>query len=273
MGPAFRSRADSLDEAVASVHRGTAARVRGQLERGTALLLGERADPAAAAAAAGSALDELALAVHDANATLPGDLVTEMAVQATELRAYALEVGEPLPGGFRRDFLARIAPGAIFGDWHFGVPASITMAQAILESGWGKVAPGYNLFGMKGQGTAGSERHRVVEYRRGKRSIHRAEFRSYRSFAESIADHARVLGTSERYAPARMAGDNAALYAQALQGKYATDPRYAKKLGDLADLYHLARFDWCPTSPTADPGLAVAPVASGAIASVGPFSR
>jgi flagellar protein FlgJ len=60
-------------------------------------------------------------------------------------------------------------------------------------------------------------------------------FRAYSSSAESIADHARLLARSPRYAAVRDTGDNIAAYGAALQqGGYATDPQYAKKLEAVA---------------------------------------
>lgn len=233
------------------------AHLRGHLETAAAALLGTVPDVPVALAATESVLVELTDLAHDSTlpegGPLPGDVVAELADEAARLRAYALAQSPPLPEGFRRDFLTKLAPGALLGDWRYGVPASITLAQAILESGWGKVAPGYNLFGMKGQGTEGSSVHRVVEYQRGKRSVRKASFRRYGSFTESINDHSRLLGTVERYAAARAAGDNVALYARALQGKYATDPRYASKLLDLSSRYGLQRFDWVTSGALAQP--------------------
>ncbi len=160
------------------------------------------------------------------------------------LRIRVLVAATPLPTGRKGEFLASVLPGATFGDVVFGVPTSVTVAQAILESGWGKSAPGFNLFGMKGGGPAGSSKRRVVEYHRGKRGHRHHEFRLYHSFAESLADHSRVLATADRYAPARLVAEDPDAYARALQGKYATDPRYARKLADLAERYGLRRFDW-----------------------------
>ncbi len=166
------------------------------------------------------------------------------------LRFTALTTAEPLPEGNRGTFLAHVAPGAMLSDVVMGVPASITLAQAIIESGWGKTAPGYNLFGMKGEGPAGSTSHVGIEYSHGKRVHRRSSFRSYESFAESIEDHARLLATRSRYAAARAVAEDPAAFAKALQGKYATDPRYATKLMDLSARYGLGRFDWTmPAAP------------------------
>ncbi|MSQ03790.1 MAG: hypothetical protein EXR71_18205 [Myxococcales bacterium] len=161
-----------------------------------------------------------------------------------ELRVRVRLAVTPLPAGRKGEFLASVLPGATFGDVVFGVPASVTVAQAILESGWGKSAPGFNLFGMKGQGPAGTSKRRVVEYQGGKLAHRHHSFRLYHSYAESLADHSRVLATAERYAAARLVAEDPDAYARALQGRYATDPRYSHKLADLAERYGLRRFDW-----------------------------
>ncbi len=163
-----------------------------------------------------------------------------------DLRAHLVVEAEGLPTGGRGEFLAALAPGAMYSDVVYGVPACITLAQAVLESGWGRSAPAYNLFGMKGVGPAGSTERRVVEYSRGRRGHRVHPFRAYHSFAESMADHARALAGAERYAAARAVADDPAAYARALRGKYATDPRYDKKLMALVELYGLTRFDWAP---------------------------
>ncbi len=165
------------------------------------------------------------------------------------LRFTALTTTEPLPEGARGAFLTLVAPGAMVSDVVMGVPASITLSQAIIESGWGKTAPGHNLFGMKGEGPAGSTSHVGIEYRDGKRVHRRSSFRSYHSYAESIEDHARLLTTRARYAATRAVSEDPPAYAKALQGKYATDPRYAAKLMDISTRYNLARFDWAMPDP------------------------
>ena len=126
------------------------------------------------------------------------------------------------------------------------------MAQAILESGWGRRAPGFNLFGIKGTGSAGSTRSRVVEYVRGKRVIRKTNFRAYNSLSEAMQDHARLLGSSPRYAEARSASESPRAFAAALVGRYATDPRYADKLALLADSYGLDHFNWRGRPPLSE---------------------
>ncbi len=160
------------------------------------------------------------------------------------VRFSVLLAATPLPNGDRGEFLAPLVPGAMVADVLLGVPASITLAQAIIESGWGKSAPGYNLFGMKGEGPAGSTSRVGVEYRGGRRTHRTSTFRRYHSFTESIEDHARLLATANGYAAARAKQENPWAYARALQGTYASDPRYAAKLMQLSELYGLDRFNW-----------------------------
>lgn len=151
--------------------------------------------------------------------------------------------------GFRSEFLGKLAEGAAWADYLTGVPASITLAQAILESDWGRSAPGHNLFGLKGEGPEGSTLRKVVEYRHGRRSVKSARFRAYASFDGSLLDHASILANSRHYAKARRVSEDPVRYARALQGTYATDPRYAEKLVGLIDRYDLDRLDWSEPSP------------------------
>ncbi len=181
---------------------------------------------------------------------------TEAQVRAAlRLRFAALTEQSPLPEGFRGEFIGLVALGAMEADVLLGVPASVSIAQAILESGWGRSAPGNNLFGMKGEGPAGSTVRKVVEYRNGKRLVRRSRFRAYHDVEGSLVDHARVLSSGSRYEAARSVADDPAAYGRALQGKYASDPRYAKKLDTLRSLYALDRFDWIAPTAAAVAGL------------------
>jgi flagellum-specific peptidoglycan hydrolase FlgJ len=146
-----------------------------------------------------------------------------------------------------------IAGEATWSDWRWGVPASITIAQAILESNWGRSAPGHNLFGLKGTGPAGSAHHRVVEYRRGRRSRPSAPFRLYDEPAQAVRDHGAILGESRRYARARSGGEDIERFAAGLVGVYATDPRYQGKLLRLVALYGLDALDVVTAAPWGAP--------------------
>lgn len=147
-------------------------------------------------------------------------------------------------------FINQIASGAIAAQRRFGVPASVTIAQAIDESAWGTsqlAANDYNLFGIKGSGPAGSVTLPTQEFENGQWVTVDAQFRVYHNVAESISDHAELLATSGYYTHAM--ADRAApdAFANDLTGVYATDPEYGSNLIALMRLYNLYRFD----SPTA----------------------
>ncbi|WP_410769311.1 glycoside hydrolase family 73 protein [Fontibacillus sp. BL9] len=144
----------------------------------------------------------------------------------------------------RTEFIAKIAPDAI-KDWlRTGVPASLTIAQAALESNWGAsglAQQANNLFGIKGSGPAGSVMMPTTEYRNGKPIKINAAFRKYRSWGESVADHTRLL-QNKRYASVLHRTGRQAAYAISAAG-YATDPDYPAKLISLMDKYNLYEYD------------------------------
>ena len=114
-----------------------------------------------------------------------------------------------------------------------GVPASIIMAQAALETGWGSSAIGNakNLFGIKGTGPAGSITVPTKEVINGRTVTVQGTFRKYNSWQESIDDHSRLLTTAARYSTAMANRNNPDQFArELLKAGYATDPQYANKL-------------------------------------------
>jgi hypothetical protein len=128
----------------------------------------------------------------------------------------------------------------------YGVPAAVTIAQAIEESAWGSSglsAQYHNLFGIKGTGPAGSVSLPTSEYIGGKWESVDAAFRVYHNDAESIADHAELLATSGYYTRAMADRSVPDAFANDLTGVYATDPDYGANLIALMKLYNLYQFD------------------------------
>jgi flagellum-specific peptidoglycan hydrolase FlgJ len=161
-------------------------------------------------------------------------------------RAYAT------PGTAQQQaFINLVAPGAVAAQQRYGVPAAVTIAQAIEESAWGGsglAANYHNLFGIKGTGPAGSVSLPTSEYYNGEWVTIDAQFRVYYNDAQSIADHAELLATSGYYT--RAMADRAVpdAFANDLTGVYATDPDYGGNLIALMKLYNLYRFDVPGTS-------------------------
>ena len=131
------------------------------------------------------------------------------------------------------------------------VPASVTVAQAILESDWGRSAlatDANNYFGMKAIGTLGDDGvvwMPTAEYdASGKLYTTTSAFRAYKDLADSVADHDELLGTASRYAPAMQASGDPKEFATLIaQEGYSTDPAYADKVVALMDRYNLYLLD------------------------------
>ena len=153
----------------------------------------------------------------------------------------------PVPAtSTQQAFINQVAPGAMAAQQRYGVPASVTIAQAIDESGWGQSALAsryHNLFGIKGTGPAGSVTLPTQEYLNGQWVSVSSSFRVYHNIAESIADHAQLLATSGYYTHAMADRLDPDAFANDLTGIYATDPNYGASLIALMRLYNLYRYD------------------------------
>lgn len=144
-----------------------------------------------------------------------------------------------------QEFVDYMGKWAQQSDRETGVPTSVTIAQAILETGWGKhtIGEANNLFGIKGEGPAGSVLVPTKEYQNGEWVTVMAKFAKYHSFEESIAAHAKLIANSRYYTEAMKYQNDPRAFAQKLEGVYATDPQYAEKLISIMDQYDLYRFD------------------------------
>ncbi len=166
--------------------------------------------------------------------------------------------GEPLPKT-GDPFLDSVAADAIKSQRETGVPASVTLAQALIESNRGKSGlsrNAHNYFGIKGTGPAGSVIMPTREVVNGRNIMINAPFRKYNSAAESFADHGRFFIQNKRYRIAMQNTGDARRFAQEIQrAGYATDPNYAAVLIQIIDRYNLTRFDQIARSaaPTPQP--------------------
>lgn len=148
------------------------------------------------------------------------------------------------------EFVSRIAPYAVADMQRSHIAASLTIAQAALESGWGNsglTVKANNLFGIKGSGPAGSIAIRTTEYLNGKAVQVTAAFRAYHDWGESVADHSAILtgGVSwNRSLYSRVIGVNGQTAAREIAAAgYATDPDYSAKLIRIMDTYNLYQYD------------------------------
>ena len=143
-------------------------------------------------------------------------------------------------------FIRAVAQGAMATQRKFGVPAAVTIAQAIDESGWGQsylATKDHNLFGIKGSGPAGSDMQPTQEVVNGQAVSQIASFRAYHSIAQSIEDHGRLLASGGPYQQSMTLIHDPNAFASSLTGVYATDPSYGAKLISLMHRYNLYRYD------------------------------
>lgn len=153
----------------------------------------------------------------------------------------------------QKSFLNRSIRQARASQRSYGIPASVVIAQAILESGWGGsplARSTNNLFGMTCDGD--SPGPIATECRQGTDRYCNAtgchpyltNFRVYRSTTDSFRDHGLKLATAERYAAARAYRRDPKRFAIELQrAGYATNPRYAELLTRIMSKYSLYRYN------------------------------
>ncbi|NQX66818.1 glycoside hydrolase family 73 protein [Paenibacillus alba] len=136
-------------------------------------------------------------------------------------------------------FIDQVAPTAQADMLEYGILASVTIAQAILESSWGRSAPGNNLFGIKGSG----QQQATQEFINGKWIQIVDGFRVYESWAESIRDHSLLLAQNQRYKNVLNERNYLIASKELQRAGYATDPKYADKLIQIIEGSDLTRFD------------------------------
>jgi flagellar protein FlgJ len=164
------------------------------------------------------------------------------------------ETPPPVPSITPDQFLAAAVPGAQRGWREYGVPASVTIAQAILESGWGRSslsANDRNYFGIKCQnGSYGKLANGCHDYRTsecdkaGNCFATVATFRTYASMTDSFRDHGSFLRVNSRYKPAfDYTTDPNKFIWQVWKAGYATDPNYYTKITTLMSANKLYQYD------------------------------
>jgi flagellar protein FlgJ len=140
----------------------------------------------------------------------------------------------------RADFVRSLEPLAQSAGSSLGVAPDTLIAQAALETGWGRNMPAdasgrgsSNLFGVKAGNSwqGASTQAMTTEYVQGTPTTTQAAFRSYADESQSVGDYVSLLRGSARYAGALDTGSNVTAFANGLQrGGYATDPDYVNKL-------------------------------------------
>jgi peptidoglycan hydrolase FlgJ len=152
-----------------------------------------------------------------------------------------------------KDFVVSLLPAAANAAKALAVDPKLLLAQAALETGWGKYVmhdeagkPGFNLFGIKAnnswQGESIVADTLEVENQEFKKVS--AAFRKYQSLQESFNDYVNFIKGNSRYQGALEASGDEATYVNELQSSgYATDPNYAEKILKIYQLLKADDFD------------------------------
>ena len=129
----------------------------------------------------------------------------------------------------------------------YNMTASVCIAQAILESGWGRYCIGqFNYFGRKWNGWGNYVRQQTTEYINGEYVTIYDKFQSYESLEEAIRDWCVLITEEPAYSNALAEWKqnwNVEDFVYALAPVYATDPDYAHKIIATINANNLYRFD------------------------------
>lgn len=172
------------------------------------------------------------------------------AVPSERMQVYGRAVAQPPLAPAKKafssqdEFVATMLPMAKAAAARIGVDPKYLVAQAALETGWGKSvmraedgSSSHNLFGIKaGQSWQGGQARAITsEFRDGSMVKETAQFRSYNSYQDSFHDLVTLLQSNDRYKEVLKSADNPEQFARELQkAGYATDPDYASKISQIA---------------------------------------
>ena len=143
-------------------------------------------------------------------------------------------------------FFSKIKPLVIADMKKSGILASLTAAQAFIESNKGNsglAVKANNLFGIKGTYKGASVKMLTTEFIGGKYIKVNADFRKYPSWAESIADHSAMFNRMARYKNLRGETNYKSACKNVRLDGYATDPNYTEKLISVIERYKLYEWD------------------------------
>jgi len=157
----------------------------------------------------------------------------------------------------KEPFLVQAVPLAQKSQRETAVPASVTLAQAMWETGRGDhpIGDANNYFGIKAAGTTDADVNvgtvaigwvwaSTKEWNGARYVTSRERFRQYRSMEDSFLDHGLLLATAPRYANAMLAVDDPREFARRIAAAgYATSPTYARDLISVMDGDNLYQYD------------------------------
>ena len=121
-----------------------------------------------------------------------------------------------------------------------GVPFQVCVTQAALESGWGEKAAGFNYFGIKGSGDAGTQEFVSSEFLKGQTVSKKMHFAKFSSMAAGIQGYCNVMTKNPRFSKASelFPTDPVSFFIWIWSAGYATSPSYVSTcIGVISVLY------------------------------------
>jgi flagellar protein FlgJ len=120
------------------------------------------------------------------------------------------------------------------------IPFQVCVTQAALESGWGAKAPGFNYFGIKGSGDAGTQYFTATEVVKGVKVKMKMGFAKFSSIDAGIQGYCNVMNNNQRFKPAveNFSDDPVGFFIWIWSAGYATHPDYVNTcLGVMSVIY------------------------------------
>jgi flagellum-specific peptidoglycan hydrolase FlgJ len=144
-------------------------------------------------------------------------------------------------------FIGMMLPLAQDCQHKYGIPASVTIAQAAIETGWGERVKANNLFGIKADRswkgptiTFGTTEYLGAD----KKKVSMPDvFRAYGSWAESVADRAKFLKDNPRYAKCFQQTTPEGWAREIAAGGWATGPDYAELMCEVMHGRKMEQYD------------------------------
>ena len=164
------------------------------------------------------------------------------------LAARPLVTGRPAPAT-RFGHVGIVPPdvidAAVASSLRWKVPASVTIAQWVVESAWGAAMPpgSNNPFGIKATASQDAVESMTREVVDGKTVEVSAQFRRFATVSEAFDQHGKLLATASPYAKAMQLTQDPEAFSDALTGVYATDPQYGFTLKWVIANYGLRQYD------------------------------
>lgn len=176
--------------------------------------------------------------------SMPAPVTPVQRTPGPGLKLYENLLPDPPKFNSPEEFVQNLKPYINKAAAELGVSPQVIMAQAALETGWGKHMPANgsetsrNLFGIKADRSWHGPRMQSAtqEFDGRQMNVEQAGFRQYGSFADSIKDYVDFLRTQPRYTEALNHGGSDEKFVQGLKSAgYATDPQYVDKILEIAE--------------------------------------